>query len=97
MVDAANATRLAVENDLPGTYNIVDDEPAEVSLRLPELANAIGARPPMHIPGWLGRLFMGEAGLSMMTKIRGSSNAAAKRAFAWQPSYSSWRAGFRSL
>ena len=95
--DAAGATRLAIENDAPGIYNIVDDEPAEVSVWLPELARAVGAKPPRHFPAWLGRLLIGDAGVSMMTKIRGSSNAKAKRALGWQPIYSSWRSGFQSL
>ena len=82
--DAASATRLAIENDAPGIYNIVDDEPAEVSIWLPELAKAIGAKPPRHIPAWLGRLMIGEAGLAMMTTARGSSNAKAKRIFGWK-------------
>ncbi len=93
--DAASATRLAIEGAPPGKYNIVDDEPTEVSVWLPALAQAIGAKPPRHLPAWLGRLVIGEAGISMMTKVRGSSNAAAKRAFGWRPLYASWRDGFR--
>jgi hypothetical protein len=30
----------------------------------------------------------------MMTKIRGASNAKAKRVLGWKPSYASWRRGF---
>jgi hypothetical protein len=43
---------------------------------------------------WLGKLAIGEGGVSMMTKIRGASNAKAKRELGWQPIYSSWRRGF---
>ena len=93
--DAANATRLATEGGAPGLYNIVDDEPAAVSVWLPELAKALGARPPFHLPRWLGRLAIGEAGLSVMEKARGSSNAKAKRTLNWQPIYATWRDGFR--
>jgi nucleoside-diphosphate-sugar epimerase len=92
--DAASATRLAIEKDAPGIYNIVDDEPAEVSIWLPELAKAIGAKPPRRLPAWLGRLVIGEAGLSMMTRSRGASNAKAKRVLGWKPVYASWREGF---
>lgn len=94
--DAANATRLAIEHGAPGVYNVVDDEPAEVSVWLPELARALGARPPYRVPAWLGRLLIGESGLSIMTSARGSSNAKAKREFGWQPRYTTWRDGFRS-
>lgn len=93
--DAARATQLAVESGEPGVYNIVDDEPAEVSEWLPDLAEAIGAKPPRRIPAWLGRLIIGEAGVCMMTQIRGSSNAKAQKAFGWQLLYPSWRKGFR--
>jgi nucleoside-diphosphate-sugar epimerase len=93
--DAAAATQLAIENDVPGVYNIVDDDPAEVSIWLPQLARTIGAKPPRHIPEWLGRLALGESGALMMTKIRGSSNAKAKKVMGWRPAYSTWRDGFR--
>ena len=93
--DAARATQLAIERGAPGVYNIVDDEPAEVSEWLPDLAQALGAKPPFRLPVWIGRVVIGEAGVSMMTRVRGSSNAKAKRALGWQPEYASWRDGFR--
>lgn len=95
--DAAAATQIAVEAHLSGIYNIVDDDPAEVSVWLPELARAAGAKPPGQIPAWLGRLVMGDVGLSMMTKVRGSSNAKAKRLLGWRPVYASWRNGFSQM
>jgi hypothetical protein len=33
----------------------------------------------------------------MMTQIRGTSNAKAKRELEWQPRYKSWRDGFRTV
>ncbi|MGH8943994.1 MAG: NAD-dependent epimerase/dehydratase family protein [Acidimicrobiia bacterium] len=93
--DAAQATALAVDRGAPGIYNIVDDEPAPVSEWLPYLADVLGARPPRRVPAWLARLLVGEAAVSMMTKIRGSSNAKAKRELGWRLDYPSWRVGFR--
>jgi nucleoside-diphosphate-sugar epimerase len=93
--DAATATIAAIEHGAPGVYNIVDDEPAPVAAWLPELARALGAKPPRRVPVWLGRLAAGEVGVSMMTQIRGTSNAKAKRQLGWQPRYQSWRVGFR--
>jgi nucleoside-diphosphate-sugar epimerase len=93
--DAAEATRLAIEGQAVGIFNIVDDEPAEVSTWLPELARAVGAPPPRHLPAWLGRLVGGEAIVSVMTRVRGSANTRAKRELGWQPAYASWRDGFR--
>src|SRR6266511_1556585 len=93
--DAAAATVAALEQGAPGIYNIVDDEPAPVSEWLPYLADAVGAKPPRRVPVWLGRLAAGEVAVSWMTRIRGSSNAKAKRELGWQPKWSSWRDGFR--
>ena len=53
--DAAAATVEAVEHGKRGVYNIVDDEPAPVYEWLPELAKAVGAKPPRHVPLWLAR------------------------------------------
>ncbi len=94
--DAATATVLAVERGEPGVYNIVDDEPAPVHLWLPELAAAVGAPLPPRVPTWVGRLVAGEVGVSLMTQVRGASNAKAKRALGWSPEHASWRSGFRS-
>jgi hypothetical protein len=55
----------------------------------------VGAKAPLRLPAWLGRLAAGEVPARMMTEIRGSSNAKAKRALGWQPVWSSWRQGFR--
>ena len=47
----------------------------------------------MRVPRFIGRLFAGEAGVVMMTELRGASNAKAKRELAWRPAHSSWRQG----
>jgi len=93
--DAATATVAALERGRPGVYNVVDDDPASVAEWLPYLAEVVGAKKPMGVPVWLGRLAAGEVGVSMMTQIRGSSNAKAKRELGWQPRWGSWRDGFR--
>jgi nucleoside-diphosphate-sugar epimerase len=92
--DAASATVEAVEHGRRGIYNIVDDEPAPVSEWLPELAKALGAKPPRRVPLWLARLLGGDVVAIMMSDLRGSSNTKAKRELGWQPRYSSWREGF---
>jgi nucleoside-diphosphate-sugar epimerase len=91
--DAATATMAAITRR-PGVYNIADDDPAPVRVWLPEFARIIGARAPRQVPAWLGRLFVGEVGVSMMTRIRGASNRKAKADLGWQPRYASWRDGF---
>jgi nucleoside-diphosphate-sugar epimerase len=92
--DAAAATVAALERGT-GVLNVVDDDPAPVAEWLPALAEAVGAPPPRRVPVWLGRLAAGEAGVSLMTRVRGASNARAKRELAWQPAWPSWREGFR--
>jgi nucleoside-diphosphate-sugar epimerase len=91
--DAATATAIAVERGQPGIYNVVDDDPAPVREWLPELARALGAKPPRRIPRWLGRLAAGEMATLMMTETRGASNEKAKRELGWQLRYPSWRQG----
>jgi nucleoside-diphosphate-sugar epimerase len=92
--DAAEATVAAVERGGRGIYNIVDDEPAPVAEWLPALAHVVGARPPRHVPRWVGRLLAGEAGTVMMTDVRGASNTKAKLELGWRPRHASWREGF---
>lgn len=41
------------------------------------------------------RAWGGGYGVSMMTELRGASNAKAKAGLEWSPLYSSWRTGFR--
>ena len=95
VTDAAGATAAAVERGAPGIYNVVDDEPATVAEWMPFLAQALGAKPPRRVPLWLGRLAAGEVGVSVMTQIRGCSNAKAKRELGWQLAWPSWRQGFQ--
>ena len=61
---------------------------------LPAAASAVGAKPPRHVPRWLGRLVAGEVGVVIMTDVRGASNEKAKRELGWQPRHASWREGF---
>ena len=94
VTDAAAAAALATERAGPGVYNIVDDDPAPVAEWLPYLAGTVGARRPWRVPAWAGRLLAGDSVLSLMTQIRGSSNAKGRREFGWTPRYASWRSGF---
>jgi nucleoside-diphosphate-sugar epimerase len=94
IADAAEATVAAVERGSRGVYNVVDDDPAPVAEWLPALAQEVGAKKPMHVPRFIGRLFAGEVGVVMMTDARGASNAKAKRELGWRPAHPSWRQGF---
>jgi nucleoside-diphosphate-sugar epimerase len=94
VADAAEATVAAVTHGRRGVYNVVDDDPAPVAVWLPALAQTLGARRPMRVPRFIGRLSAGETGVMMMTEARGASNAKAKRELGWRPAHPSWRQGF---
>jgi 2-alkyl-3-oxoalkanoate reductase len=96
ITDAAAATVAAVDRGDPGVYNIVDSDPAPVADWLPYLARVAGAKPPLRVPAWLGRLLAGEFVVTQMTTARGSSNDKARKYLGWEPRYASWREGFRA-
>lgn len=93
--DAASATVAALTRG-SGVYNIVDDDPTAVRDMLPAIARIVGAKPPRRVPVWLARPLAGEVVVSMMTQMRGSSNAKAKRELGWEPRWHSWRDGMRN-
>ncbi len=70
ITDAAAATVAAVGRGAPGIYNVVDDHPAPVAEWLPYLAGVAGAKPPLRVPAWLGRLVVGEFVVALMTSAR---------------------------
>lgn len=92
--DAAAATVAALERGR-GIYNAVDDDPAPVRDILTAMAESIGAEPPRRVPVWLARAIAGEVGVSLMTQVRGSSNAKARRELDWTPRWTTWRDGIR--
>jgi nucleoside-diphosphate-sugar epimerase len=96
ITDAAAATVAAVGRGGPGVYNVVDSDPAPVAEWLPYLARVAGAKPPLRVPAWLGRLLAGELVVTQMTSVRGSSNDKARKELGWEPRYASWREGFRA-
>ncbi len=96
ITDAAAATVAAVERGAPGVYNIVDSDPAPVAEWLPYLARVAGAKPPLRVPAWLGRLLAGEFVVAQMTTSRGYTNEKARKELGWEPRFASWREGFRA-
>ena len=92
--DAAAATVAALERGAPGVYNVADDEPAPLREWVPVYAEALGAKPPRHVPVWLARLVAGKDTAAAALSMRGASNAKAKHELGWQPGHPSWRQGF---
>src|SRR5437763_1969883 len=95
---SGRASRIARRlRDGPAIYNIVDDEPAPLREWLPVLADALGAKPPRHVPVWLARLLAGDVAVLMGTDARAAANAKAKRELGWTLQYPSWRQGFGAV
>jgi len=92
--DAAAATVAALESDVSGTYNVVDDEPAPMDEWVPAYAEALGAKPPRRVPVWLAGTIAGRGVARNAAELRGATNARAKLELGWQPHYASWRQGF---
>ena len=58
------------------------------------MAQELGAKKPVRVPRFIGRMFAGEAGVVMMNEVRGASNAKAKRELGWTLRHPTWREGF---
>ena len=80
--DAVAATVAAVESDLPGAFNICDDDPVPLRRWLPTFARYLGAPRPAHVP--IGpdadpdSLFYAEL-------LRGADNHLARRELGFDP------------
>ncbi len=74
--DAAQATRLAVESNVTGRLNIVDDDPAPVAEWLPVFAAAAGAPGPAARPGGpRAGCSVGSYAVAVMTRVGGADPA----------------------
>ena len=94
--DAATSIVAALDKNVSGALNIVDDEPAQMNEWLPVLADILGAKPPKGAPAAIAKLAVGGWGVAFMTQLRGADNARAKSTLGWRPRYASWRDGFVS-
>jgi len=87
--DAAVATVAALEAE-PGIYNIVDDDPTEMGVWLPAFAQFLGAPPPPHISEEEALGTAGPDAVYYATRLRGASNAYAKRKLGFAPRRLEW-------
>jgi nucleoside-diphosphate-sugar epimerase len=92
VTDVATAVASALEHDVPGALNVVDDDPARIGDWLPELADALGAPRPRRLPPALVRLTAGGWGAAYLGGLRGATNARARDVLGWRPRHASWRA-----
>ena len=91
--DAATAVVAALDRDVVGPLNVVDDNPVALKEWLPEYARLLGAKEPKSAPAGLARLAVGAWGVAFMTRLRGADNARAKALLDWKPRYGSWLTG----
>ena len=85
---------MAIEQQVKGVFNTVDDDPAQVREWLPYLAESAGLRGgPIRLPKWVAQLLAGEM-VKIVTEGQAFSNAKAKRELGWELRYPSWRQGF---
>lgn len=87
--DAAKAVRSAVYSS-PGAYNVVNDHPSQMREWLPLFARYLGAEHPLWITEEEGLKQRGADAVYYATKLRGASNAKAKREFNFQPRNFEW-------
>ena len=93
--DAAAATVAALEGD-PGVYNIVDDNPSEMNVWLPAFARFLGAPVPPHISEEEALRMAGADAVYYATRLRGASNAHAKRKLGFAPRKLEWLASSKA-
>jgi nucleoside-diphosphate-sugar epimerase len=84
----------------PSLWSVDGREPSTASSTTSPrkvLAELVGAKPPRHMPAWLGRIVAGQHLVLMMTEVRAGCNAKAKLELRWRPRHPSWRAGFAQV
>ena len=87
--DAAVATVAALEAD-PGVYNVVDDDPSELSIWLPVFARFLGAPAPPEMTEAEALRTAGEDSVYYATRLRGASNGRAKQKLGFAPRKLEW-------
>jgi nucleoside-diphosphate-sugar epimerase len=85
--DAARAVASAIDAQVSGVLNVVDDNPTPISEWLPEFAQNVGGRMPQHVPTFVAKLTAGGWGAAFMTQLRGASNDRARQVLDWYPAY----------
>ena len=87
--DAAAATVAAMTAEA-GIYHVVDDDPSRMSVWLPAFAKFVGAPEPARVSEEAARKAAGEDAVYYQTRLRGCSNAKAKRVLGFAPRRLEW-------
>lgn len=89
IADAAKAVSQAIYCN-PGAYNITNNRPSQLNEWLPAFARFIGAPHPPVISEEEGLKLYGDIAVFYAAKLRGASNAKAKREFNFEPRTFEW-------
>lgn len=89
IADAAAAT-VAALHCAPGAYNVVDNDPSQQRVWLPAFARACGAPAPTQVTEQQALTTSGEDSVYYATRLRGASNAKAKRDLNFRPRPLEW-------
>ena len=89
--DAADATVRALDC-APGSYNLVDDNPSAQRVWLTAFARYCGAAEPQHVSEQQALEAAGPDAVYYATRLRGASNAKAKRELGFRPRPLQWLA-----
>ncbi|MEV0082718.1 NAD(P)-dependent oxidoreductase [Saccharopolyspora sp. NPDC050642] len=95
--DAAGAVLELLTNGEPGTYNVVDNEPAESAEWLPAYARMAGGPAPVSLTMDQARTQLDWLTVHQLTEQRGATNFRLRETLGWRPAWPSWREGFASL
>lgn len=88
--DAATAVVAALDRDVSGALNVVDDTPMAVRDWLPAFARKLGAPAPRRVPAFVAKLVVGGFGVAFMTRLRGADNSRARLVLNWRPRHASF-------
>ncbi|MGW3468368.1 NAD-dependent epimerase/dehydratase family protein [Saccharopolyspora sp. NPDC000995] len=95
--DAAGAVLALVTGGEPGTYNVVDNEPAESMEWLPAYARMAGGPAPVSLTMDQARAQLDWLTVHQLTEQRGATNFRLRETLGWRPIWPSWREGFAAL
>lgn len=95
--DAAGAAVEVLEAGETGTFNVVDNEPAECAEWLPAYARMIGGPAPVSLTLEQARAQLDWLTVHRLTEQRGATNFRIRETLGWRPVWPSWREGFATL
>jgi nucleoside-diphosphate-sugar epimerase len=95
--DAASAVVGVLSGTDPGTYNVVDNEPAESSEWIPAYARMVGGPVPVSLTLEQAKAQLDWLTVHELTEQRGATNFRLRETLGWRPAWPSWREGFANL